>query len=91
MAATVRCVGPKAHDRLANSVVPTTRCAPSFVPAPEPIGQSPPTAAGSTSVAIPQRIVSGQQATDPFNFGQASCSDSSGRDRTGNPSGGSGR
>ena len=55
-AATVRCAGSRAHDRLANSAGPTTSCATSYVPAPEPISKSPPTTAGSTSFAAPQRF-----------------------------------
>src|SRR6202790_5612725 len=54
-AATVRCAGSSAHDRLANSVAPTTSCVTFSVPAPEPISKSPPTTAGSTSFAAPQR------------------------------------
>jgi hypothetical protein len=46
-AATVRCAGSSAHDRLANSVAATTSCVTSSVPALEPISTSPPTAAGS--------------------------------------------
>jgi transposase-like protein len=48
--------GSSAHDRLATSVVPTTSYATFSVPAPEPISQSPPTTAGSTSFAAPQRF-----------------------------------
>jgi hypothetical protein len=53
--AMVRCAGSRAHDRPLNSAGPTTNCATSYVPAPEPISQSPPTTAGSTSFAAPQR------------------------------------
>jgi putative transposase len=55
-AATVRCAGSSAHDRLANSAAPTTSCVTFSVPAPEPISKSPPTTAGSTSFAAPQRF-----------------------------------
>ena len=55
-AATARCAGSSAHDRLATSVVPTTSYATFSVPAPEPISKSPPTTAGSTSFAAPQRF-----------------------------------
>jgi transposase-like protein len=54
-AATARCAGSSAHDRLATSVEPMTSCATFSVPAPEPISTSPPTTAGSTSFAAPQR------------------------------------
>src|ERR1700735_5306625 len=54
-AATVRCAGSSAHDRLATSAVPTTSYATFSVPAPEPISKSPPTTAGSTSFAALQR------------------------------------
>jgi putative transposase len=55
-AATVRCTGSSAQDRLANSVAPTTSCVTFSVPAPEPISKSPPTTAGSISFAAPQRF-----------------------------------
>jgi transposase-like protein len=54
--ATVRCAGSSAHDRLANSVAATTSCVTSSVSALEPISTFPPTAAGSTSFAAPQRF-----------------------------------
>jgi hypothetical protein len=50
-AATVRCAGSCAHDRLANSVAPTTSYVTFSVPAPEPISKCPPTTVGSTSFA----------------------------------------
>jgi transposase-like protein len=55
-ATTARCAGSSAHDRQANSVAPTTNCVTSSVPSPEPISKSPPTTAGSTSFAAPQRF-----------------------------------
>ena len=55
-AAMVRCAGSRALDRLANFVAPTTSFVTSSVPAPEPISKSPPTTAGSTSFAAPQRF-----------------------------------
>jgi hypothetical protein len=55
-AATVQCAGSSAHDQLANSVAPTTSCVTFSVPAREPIGKSPPTAAGSTSFAALRRF-----------------------------------
>jgi hypothetical protein len=56
MAATVRCVGSSARDRLAASAGPTTSCATSSVPAPAPISKSPPTTADFTSFDTPQRF-----------------------------------
>jgi hypothetical protein len=55
-AATVQCAGSRAHDRLADSVAPTTNCVPFSVSAPELISKSPPTTAGSTSFAAPRRL-----------------------------------
>jgi hypothetical protein len=55
-AATVRCAGSSAHDRLANSVAPTTSCVTFSVPAPELISKSQPTTVDSTSLAASQRF-----------------------------------
>jgi transposase-like protein len=48
--------GFSAHDRPANSVVPTTNCATFSIPALEQISKFLPPTAGSTSFAAPQRF-----------------------------------
>ena len=53
---TVRCAGSSARDQLADSAAPSTSCVTFSVPVPEPISKSPPTIAGSTSFAAPQRF-----------------------------------
>jgi transposase-like protein len=55
-AATGRCAGSSAHNRLTGSVEATLSYATSSVPALEPISKSPPTTADSTSFATPQRF-----------------------------------
>nr|WP_216856527.1 DDE-type integrase/transposase/recombinase [Acidisphaera sp. S103] len=55
-AATARCAGSRARDRLADLAGPTTSCVTSPVPVPKPTSRSPPTIAGSTSFAASQRF-----------------------------------
>jgi transposase-like protein len=55
-AATVRCAGSSAHDRLANSVAPMTSYVTFSVPAPGSISKCPPTTPNFASFAAPQRF-----------------------------------